>query len=95
MSSGWHKWYQKFFETVKENENTFRIALKTRLPLSLYNVLNDAFSPKDKEGYYAHIAKEASFYAVMNDWLNNGMQESPKEMAELCKKILDIRSRTG
>ena len=86
-------WYTTFFQTVKENQDYFRIYLNAHLDVDgLFGV--DALFPANSiEEHYMHAARGGAFYRVLTVWFKNGMQESPEKMGEICD--LTIREKYG
>ena len=85
----WKKWYLVFFETIRENKETFKIALDARIPIAPANLLNRTFPPATRPEYYLNIAKEAGFSSILSYWFAGGMKESPEEITEICFSILN------
>ena len=88
-NNNWKEWYILFFNTVKENKESFKIALEAHIPIAPMSVLDAAFPPANVEEHYTHAAKEATFVRILTDWFNDGMKESPEQMGEICEKILN------
>ena len=84
----WKAWYILFFNTVKENKESFKIVLEAHISIVPISVLDAAFPPATTEEHYSHSAKEAAFVRIVSDWFNDGMKESPEQMGEICEKIL-------
>ena len=88
-NNNWKAWYILFFNTVKENKESFKIALEAHIPIAPMSVLDAAFPPANVEEHYTHAAKEATFVRILTDWFNDGMKESPEQMGEICEKIIN------
>ncbi|MBR1598859.1 MAG: TetR/AcrR family transcriptional regulator [Lachnospiraceae bacterium] len=84
----WKSWYITFFQTVLDNKESVKIVLDASIPIVPKQVLNSAFPPESPEEHYANSAKEAAFTRILTDWFYDGMKESPKQMGDICEKIL-------
>ena len=86
----WKNWYYVIFKTVKDNSEMVKAALDAKIDIFPSGVLNASFPPKTKEEYYENIAREVSFYSIVLEWFNNGMEESPEVMANLCNSVYEV-----
>lgn len=90
----WKAWYLLFFQTIKENQQNFKIALDAHVPITSMLLLDSVFPPADNYAHYVNCAKESAFVRILTDWFENGMKESPEEMSEICDKIINSMGAT-
>jgi len=81
-------WYTRFFKTIKENSEYFQIYLNAHLQFGELFVLESVYPPATPLERYVNSAKEGAFLRVLTVWFNGGMKESPKEMGEICEKLI-------
>lgn len=85
-------WYLRFFSSVKEHADIFKLLIQADMPASMNNTAS-SFIEKIKPAhstteYYKNLAFEGAFSKILLGWFQNGMKESPEEMAKLCETIL-------
>ncbi len=87
-----HQWYLEMFHTVKENEglarNLFSIKISVAMVFSLGPLMENGEDNEDVRRHYLTRAFEGAFINIVQDWVRNGMQQSPEEMANICMGIL-------
>lgn len=82
-----HQWYVNFFQTIKSYKQYYRIYLDARLRLAEGSVLETVTPSSSTQQYYEYIGREGAYVSILTDWFENGMQESPEEMADICTNI--------
>ena len=88
-------WYIRFFRTINENSDYFRIYLDAHLQFGKIFVLDSVFPPSTPAERYMNSAKEGAFLRVLTDWFLDGMKESPEEMGDICVKVIQKPFETG
>ena len=86
-------WYHDFFQAIKEHSGVFQLFLQAQLLNSpAFNIYFLSKRPKarDKsEAHYEFLAWQGALSTILVHWFQDGMQESPDSMAELCARILE------
>lgn len=87
------QWYQEFFQKIEDNTEEYRLLIKAKVPADFVfqfdqESLLKAFQ-KDSTNveHYRAIAIVKALSEVSLDWFQNGMKESPIEMAEIVYQI--------
>lgn len=85
-------WYLRFFSSIKEHADIFKLLIQANMPASMSNTAS-SFIEKIKPAhtvkeYYKNLAFEGAFTKILLGWFQNGMKESPEEMAKLCEEII-------
>ncbi len=86
------------FRKIRENERVTRNMVSFLLPLSaaltLPPLAEQEGPPQDAITYYWHLAIEGAVLNIVRDWMVNGMQQTPEEMAEICATLAsEVRGR--
>jgi len=81
-------WYTRFFQTIRDNSEYFRIYLDANLKLSDGIILESVYPTASVEEHYMRAASEGAFLNVLTDWFKGGMKETPEEMAAICMKVI-------
>lgn len=85
-------WYLRFFSSIKENADIFNLLIKAHMPESMSHTASSFIEKIKPAGtpaeYYKNLAFEGAFSNILLGWFQKGMQETPEEMADLCKKII-------
>ena len=85
----WKNWYLYFFNYMRRHADKVQAALVVKNPITSYDILNEMYPQDSKFGYYANIARQGAFYAILFDWIEHGMKESDEEMASICMKLFN------
>lgn len=85
-------WYLRFFSSIKEHADILQLLIKANMPAGMDHTAS-SFIEKIKPAhtsleYYKNLAFEGAFSKILLGWFQKGMQESPEEMARLCKEII-------
>lgn len=85
------QWYVDCFAAIKENAEIFNLFIQAKLPPDFIfhadHQTEDGqpeLSPKER---YRTIAKQSAVKAIIVNWFQNGMEETPEEMADLCQEF--------
>lgn len=85
--------YVKLFERLKDNAPTFDLLLKSNLQHDIifdFEVfINQNNAPSSPEEHYHYIGMVYAHRFIMRDWFQNGMKESPEEMASILCKLFN------
>lgn len=81
-------WYTRFFQTIRDNSEYFRIYLDANLKLSDGIILESVYPTASVEEHYMRAASEGAFLNVLTDWFMGGMKEMPEEMAAICLQVI-------
>ncbi len=82
------QWYSDVFTAIQENHAWFQLFIQAKMPPDF--IFHSAqkteqellkLPPMDR---YRKIAMQQAFTTVVIHWFQNGMQESPEEMSDLC-----------
>ena len=85
--------YVKLFQRLKERSDMFELLLKT--PFQHNKVFDFDFfihenkAPSIPEEHYRYIGMVYAHRFIMREWFQNGMIESPEEMAEILCNIFE------
>lgn len=87
-------WYLRFFSNIQEHADIFKLLIQADMPASMSDTAA-SFIEKIKPArtvreYYINVAFEGAFVKILLGWFQNGMKESPEEMAKLCEDILQF-----
>lgn len=87
-----HLWYLGFFSCIQEHADIFKLLIQADIPacisdtaVSFIEKIKPARTTKE---YYKNLAFEGAFAKILMGWFQNGMKESPEEMAKLCEDII-------
>ena len=84
-------WLINLFSQIKANANYFRVLIEANVPQKFFikigNFLEGTTEAVSTAEHYLFIAIAASVKEICIDWFQNGMKESPEEMAELILEI--------
>ncbi|MCD8368048.1 MAG: TetR/AcrR family transcriptional regulator [Clostridiales bacterium] len=88
----------QFFRRLKEKEHITRGMVSFRLSLSMVLAMppltERKATPADVKTHYWHLAFEGAVINIVKDWMVNGMEQSPEEMADIYVTLLrEARSR--
>jgi len=84
-------WYQKAFEKIEEHKEEMALMFTESFQQQWMKIVNgyavhdQRFAPEKK---YQTIMWSGGFENVVFYWLNNGMKETPKQMAKYCLQYL-------
>lgn len=85
------QWYVDCFAAIKENAEIFNLFIQAKLPPDFIFHANQQaedgqpeLSPKER---YRTIAKQSAVKEIIVNWFQNGMEETPEEMADLCQEF--------
>lgn len=85
-------WCLEVFQAIKEHKESFALFMNAGLTAKmLFNeraFVDVVYPSEDRKERYMLIASEAAFASIINTWFEEGMKESPEEMAELCLPIM-------
>ncbi len=84
-------WYQKFFAIIKDYSELFLAIVKSGYQYVYLTCVNELLlgNPNlDKSIRYMRLMWNGAIQNAVMDWLNNGMRESPEQMAEFCYNIM-------
>ena len=95
-----HDLYELFLELfnyIIKYKDIFEILDKSHYPKQLYHqsmsFLDRIIKTKNKKEYYYIVGIEGAYMKILFHWFNNGMKETPEEMAKLCTEILSFTSK--
>lgn len=84
--------FLELFNYITEYQFVFEILDKSHYPKQLYHqsmsFLERIIKTKNSREYYYIVGIEGAFMKILFHWFNNGMKETPEEMADLCVEIL-------
>ena len=90
-----HNLYELFLELFNYTiryKDVFEILDKSHYPKQLYHqsmsFLDRIIKTKTTKDYYYIVGIEGAFTKILFHWFNNGMKETPEEMARLCTDII-------
>ncbi len=79
------------FRKIKENERVTKNMVSFRISLSavlgMPPLAEQEEPPADAAAHYWHLAVEGAVMNIIRDWMVNGMQQSPEEMARICAAL--------
>lgn len=86
------QWYLDCFLAIKKHQDWFRLLLKAKMPPDFifhaqHKNDDDLMKLPPKERYH-QIAVQSAVKQVVIAWFENGMAESPEEMADICQSLL-------
>ncbi len=88
-------WYLDLFNLIKEKSDTFGLLLKAKVPHSFVfkaeSLAEQLFQCKTPKERYLAIAISKSVTEISATWFENGMKESPEEMAEFFVELFHQR----
>ncbi len=79
------------FKYIKNNKRTVSLLFNSKQ--IVYEILGgktylDSVMPEEiSSNYYSMVATETVLKKIIIEWFNNGMKESPEEMAEYCSEL--------
>ena len=71
-----------------DNKTLFRIMIDAGLPITEIVESKILLSIEEPEARYAALAKNGMFVAVLKNWFNSGMKESPEMIGEMFNKFM-------
>ncbi len=90
-----HNLYELFLELfnyITKYKDVFEILDKSHYPKQLYHqsmsFLDRIIKTKNSREYYYIVGIEGAITKILFHWFNNGMKETPEEMAKLCTDII-------
>ncbi|MCD7858382.1 MAG: TetR/AcrR family transcriptional regulator [Clostridiales bacterium] len=79
------------FRNIKEHERVTRNMVSFHISLSAVMAMPPLAEleepPTDATTHYWHLAFEGAVLNIVRDWMVNGMQQSPEEMAQVCASL--------
>lgn len=87
-------WYLEFFSCIQAHADIFKLLIQADMPASMSDTAASFIEKIEPahttEEYYKNLAFEGAFTKVLLGWFQNGMKESPEEMANLCEDVLQF-----
>lgn len=85
------QWYKDCFSYIQENAVYFRLLLQAKMPPDFIfqtnvDTENELKKLPSQERYLA-IALQSAAKSILVNWFQNGMQETPDEMADICCRL--------
>lgn len=83
------QWYQEFFQKIEDNTEEYRLLIKAKVPTDFVfqfdqeSLLKTFQKDSTNMERYRAIAIVKALAEISLDWFQNGMKESPAEMAEI------------
>jgi len=85
-------WCREIFQTIKDHKEAFLLISHAGLTYEmLFNhrsIVDTVYPSSDRDKRYTRLASESGFIKILNTWVEDGMQETPEHMADLCAAIL-------
>lgn len=85
------QWYEDCFTEIGKNAEIFNLFIQAKLPpdFIFHGELGNeadrtAVSAKER---YRNIAMQSALKEIIINWFQNGMEETPGEMADLCQEL--------
>lgn len=92
-SRSMYDWCLELLKTIKEHKESYSLfsnaGLSAKMLFDQRSFVDVVYPIADRKERYLRIASEAAMASVINTWFEEGMKESPEEMAELCARMLD------
>ena len=92
-SRSMYDWCLELLKTIKEHKESYSLfsnaGLSAKMLFDQRSFVDVVYPISDRKERYLRIASEAAIASVINTWFEEGMKESPEEMAELCARMLD------
>ncbi len=92
-SRSMYDWCLELLKTIKEHKESYSLfsnaGLSAKMLFDQRSFVDVVYPVSDRKERYLRIASEAAMASVINTWFEEGMKESPEEMAELCARMLD------
>ena len=92
-SRSMYDWCLELLKTIKEHKESYSLfsnaGLSAKMLFDQRSFVDVVYPISDRKERYLRIASEAAMASVINTWYEEGMKESPEEMAELCARMLD------
>lgn len=86
------QWYEDCFRAIKENADIFNLLLQAKLPpVFLFQEKKEEQEQQEQQEplpakeRYRRIALRSAVRDIVIDWFQNGMVETPEEMAAICR----------
>lgn len=92
------KWYEDLFRSIAENAEIFQLLIKAQVPRNIVlkfdegRILQELQKDDSPMEQYRAAAISKALTEIVVIWFRNGMQESPKEMAEIMINIFSINN---
>lgn len=85
------EWYISFFEGFIQNIDRIKILIEAGFHERFSLMINKRIIKKYDSLYdrYRMIGLNGALQMIMREWFENGMKESPREIGELCFKLLN------
>ena len=92
-SRSMYDWCLELLKAIKEHQESYSLfsnaGLSAKMLFDQRSFVDVVYPVSDRKERYLRIASEAAMASVINTWFEEGMKESPEEMAELCARMLD------
>lgn len=86
-----YQWYVDFFQAIVEHPDIFDLLIQAKVPHDyLFNattLTQQSDAPQTAKEHYFAIAASNALKEIIIDWFQNGMKESPEEMAEILMEL--------
>ena len=82
------EWMIKFFRYIGNNKTLFRIMIDAGLPITEIIESKILLTVEEPEARYAALAKNGMFVAVLKNWFNGGMKESPEMIGRMFNEFM-------
>lgn len=90
-------WYLDFFSCIQAHADIFKLLIQADMPASMSDTagsfIEKVTPAHTTEEYYKNLAFEGAFTKILLSWFQNGMKESPEEIAKLCEDILQFSQK--
>ena len=95
LSDNPYKWFVECFSFVREKAALFMPIIEAHMDLGdffKYESVLDILQPSDNRFVrYRNLGIEAALLRILNVWFDDGMKESPEEMADFCVGMFNGR----
>lgn len=82
------EWMIQFFRYIRNNKTLFRIMIDAGLPITEIIESKILLTVEEPEARYAALAKNGMFVAVLKNWFNGGMKESPEMIGRMFNEFM-------
>ena len=87
------QWYEDCFAGIRDNAEIFRLFMQAKLPPDfIFHTDRKKESEADRHGvpakeWYRTIALQSAVKEIVINWFENGMKETPDQMAKICQEL--------
>lgn len=82
------EWMIQFFRYIRNNKTLFRIMIDAGLPITEIIESKILLTVEEPEARYSALAKSGMFIAVLKNWFNGGMKESPEMIGRMFNEFM-------